>query len=75
MSEPELKNYLKQHKEHIMQVMRLKEIPARMIMPLTDVAFEKKGIFKHCRQPIVKMRINQESKRTRSKSPENIKQL
>ena len=44
-------------------------------MPSTDVAYEKKGIFKHCRQPPAKKQLKEEGKRTRSKGPENTERL
>jgi hypothetical protein len=47
MFEHELKNFIKQHKEHILNVMRLKEAPQRLVMPPPDlVIFEKKQISK-----------------------------
>jgi len=43
MYEHELKNFLKQHREHMMQVMRVKEFPPRVVMPSPEVIiFDKK---------------------------------
>jgi len=44
MYEHELWNFIKQHKEHMMQVMRIKtETQIRMIMPTAEqIIFEKK---------------------------------
>jgi hypothetical protein len=43
MYEHELRNFFKQHKEHMMQLWRLKEIPSRMVMPMADsVIFDRK---------------------------------
>jgi hypothetical protein len=33
MSEPELKNFLKQNRENVIRVLKLKEIPLRTVMP------------------------------------------
>lgn len=47
MYEHELKNFLKQHREHMMQVMRVKEHPARVVMPMAEViVFDKKLLHK-----------------------------
>jgi hypothetical protein len=55
MYEHELRNFFKQHKEHMMQLWRLKEIPSRMVMPMADsVIFDRKQLAKlHCKQKIV----------------------
>jgi hypothetical protein len=43
MFEHELKNFLKQHREHMMQVMRVKEAQPRTVMPMAEfIIFEKK---------------------------------
>jgi hypothetical protein len=47
MFEHELKNFLKQHKEYIMSVNRIKELPARIVMPMPEhIIFEKKQLHK-----------------------------
>ena len=54
MSEPELKNFLKQNRENVIRVLKLKEIPQRTVMPQPLVAFENRGIFKYCRPNVLK---------------------
>lgn len=47
MQEHELRNFVKQHREHMMQVMRIKEVPPRMVMPAPDtVIFDRKQLAK-----------------------------
>ena len=56
MFEHELKNFIKQHKEHMLTVMRLKEVPQRIVMPQPDaIIFDKKSLAKQfCKQPAQK---------------------
>ena len=71
MTEPEMRNHLRQHKEHMLAVCRLKEMPTKVFMPTPLAAFEKRSVFKHCKEaPVSKKKL-----RTRSKNPEQTDRL